>query len=168
MGKKLNNLQKRLIDVLNDVKKEDLIIEEGLDKTVDQALEWVDKNTGVKRSIFELPIIMKASVPAEMYYEKKVKTMIDGMFDVIKEYIHRFCSNKEFSTEYAALLSEQYGLFLKNITREKEDFPVRDIFHDSLFIYISGAIQGEFDAIGLRNVAKLIENITNKLSNIEM
>lgn len=168
LDKKLNNLQKRLIDVLNDVKKEDLIIEEGLDKTVDQALEWVDKNTGVKRSIFELPIIMKASVPAEMYYEKKVKTMIDGMFDVIKEYIHRFCSDKEFSTEYAALLSEQYGLFLKNITREKEDFPVRDIFHDSLFIYISGAIQGEFDAIGLRNVAKLIENITNKLSNIEM
>jgi putative transposon-encoded protein len=150
------------------VKQEDLVIENGMDKDIDDILELLEKLSGDKRSIFEVPIIMKASVPAEMYYEKKVKTMMSGMLDIIKEYIHRFCSEKEYYAEYAALLSSQYGLFLKNISREKEDFPVRDIFHDSLFIYVSGAIQGELEELGLRNKAKLIENVTNKLSRIVM
>jgi hypothetical protein len=168
LGTANNEYRERLVDVLNEVKQEDLVIENGMDKDIDDILELLEKLSGDKRSIFEVPIIMKASVPAEMYYEKKVKTMMSGMLDIIKEYIHRFCSEKEYYAEYAALLSSQYGLFLKNISREKEDFPVRDIFHDSLFIYVSGAIQGELEELGLRNKAKLIENVTNKLSRIVM
>ena len=90
------------------------------------------------------------------------------MFDVIKEYIHRFCSDKEYYDEYSALLIQQYNLFLKNISRTPESFPLRDLYHDSLFIYICGAIQGELEELGLRREASLIENITNKLSRVEL
>ncbi len=168
LGDADNDNRKRMVNIINEVKKEELVIEAGLDKLIDSLLESLDINTGDKRSVFELPLIMKASVPAEMYHEKNVKTMLSGMFDVIKSYIRRFCSDKEYSAEYGTLLKDQYKLFLKNVTREKEDFPVRDILHDSLFIYISGAIQAEFDDLGLRNEAKLIENITNKLSKVEL
>jgi len=168
LGKSNNEIRGKLLEVLNSVKKEELVIETGMDKKIDIILESLEKNSGDKRSIFELPIIMKASVPAEMYYERSVKIMLSGMFEVIKNYIHRFCSEKEYAAEYGELLGQQYSLFLKNVTREKKDFPVRDILHDSLFIYISGAIQGELDDLGLRNEAKLIENITNKLSKVEL
>lgn len=168
LGKSNNEIRDRLVEVLNEVKQEELVIETEMDKRIDSILDSLGKNSGDKRSIFELPIIMKASVPAEMYYEKSVRIMLSGMFEVIKNYIHRFCSEKEYTAEYGELLGQQYSLFLKNVTREKKDFPVRDILHDSLFIYISGAIQGEYDDLGLRNEAKLIENITNKLSKVEL
>lgn len=166
LGSSDNPDRKRLVEVLQQVKEENLIRSTGMDKRVGEILDGLEEGSGDKRSIFELPIIMKASVPAEMYYEKNVKTMIIGMFELIRQYIHRFCSEKEFVIEYANLLKDQYRLFLKNISREKEEFPIRDMYHDTLFIYMCGAIQREFETLDFNKEAGLIENITNKLSRV--
>lgn len=166
LGSSDNPDRERLVEVLQQVKEEDLTRSTGMDIRVGEILAGLEEGSGDKRSIFELPIIMKASVPAEMYYEKNVKTMIIGMFELIRQYIHRFCSEKEFVIEYGNLLKEQYRLFLKNISREKEEFPVRDMYHDTLFIYMCGAIQREFENLDLSKEAGLVENITNKLSRV--
>lgn len=121
-----------------------------------------------KRSIFELPLLMKASVPAEKYFEKNTKTMLSGMFDVMKRYIQRFVSEKEYPTEYCRLLLNQYYMFLSNIIRQGDTFPVRDLFHDSLFIHICGAVKSEIEELGFRKEASVIENITHKLSKVEI
>lgn len=167
LGKNDNPNRAQLIEVLNEIKQIEMVIERRLDEKIDNLLDGLNKNTGDKRSIFELPLIMKASVPAEMYFEKNVKTMLNGMLDLIKGYIHRFCSEKEFSAAYSGLLTGQFNLFLKNVSRVKPDFPIRDLYHDSLFIYTCGVIQGEYEDLGLSNEAMLIGNIANKLSEVE-
>lgn len=168
LGSEDTENRNKLLSVIEAVKSESHVIEDGLVDRLDDILNLLSTNTGDKRSIFELPIIMKASVPAEKYFERNVKVMLSGMFDVIKEYIHRFCSDKEYYDEYSSLIIQQYNLFLKNISRTPDSFPLRDIYHDSLYIYICGAIQGELEDLGLRREASLIENITNKLSRVEL
>ena len=116
-----------------------------------------------QRSIFELPLVMKASVPAEKYFEKNMKVMLNSMFEVLRAYIRRFVKDVEFNSEYGNLLVEQYMKLLQNVTIEGENFPLRDIYRDSIFVYTSGAIQRELENIDLREEAGIVENITYKL-----
>ena len=116
-----------------------------------------------KRSIFELPIVMKASVPAELYHEKNLKVMLVSMFEVIRSYVKRFTTESEFSHEYSNLLLQQYSKLLRNIIREGVNFPIRDLFRDSTFIFMSGALKRELEDIDCYEEAAVVESITYKL-----
>ena len=118
---------------------------------------------GDKRSIFELPIVMKASVPAELYHEKDLKVMLVSMFDVIRGYVRRFTTESEYAFEYSDLLLQQYVKLLRNIIKEGDDFPIRDLFRDSTFIFMSGALKRELEDVDCFEEAAIVESITYKL-----
>lgn len=162
IGKGATKNRGKLVTVINDIKKKNI------NATKVQLLAELEKeindNDGEdSRSMFELPIIMKASVPAEKYYERKVKLLLDTIFDTIKAYLHRFCSEKEYFEAYRALLIEEYGRFLKNTSKMEEDFPLRDMFRDSMFVYICDSISREFANMGLNDESTLVNEISRKL-----
>lgn len=162
LGKNTDTNRKILLSTIDSIKQGVISESEGV--LLDTLLEVInDTRRNRQRSIFELPIIMKASVPAEKYYEKKVKRLLDAILETIKVYLHRFCSDKEFFESYRELLIDQYSLFLKNISNTVECFPLRDLFHDSMFIYISGSLYREFERLGLNDEAAMVNAISETL-----
>ena len=115
------------------------------------------------RSIFELPLVMKASVPAEHYHEKDLKVMLSSVFNVLRSYIHRFTTESEFAWEYSSILMEQYVKLLRNIIREGENFPLRDLFSDTSFTFICGMLQRELEDYDFYEEAAHVEKLTYKL-----
>lgn len=169
LGSADNPDRKKLNETI-DIIRQELIADEVEDSTLlDQIVKDIELGEKIKdrRSIFEIPVIMKASVPAEKYFEKSVKTMLASMFDVIRDYMHRFCSEKEFYAEYKDLLITQFSRFLVNISRTAEGFPIKEIYQDTLFIFICGLVQSEFESLGYRDIGKVVGNLMNKLSRVE-
>lgn len=165
-----DNPDRKKLNATIDIIRQELIADEVEDSTLlDQIVKDIELGEKIKdrRSIFEIPVIMKASVPAEKYFEKSVKTMLASMFDVIRDYMHRFCSEKEFYAEYKDLLITQFSRFLVNISRTADGFPIREIYQDTLFIFICGLVQSEFESLGYRDIGKIVGNLMNKLSRVE-
>lgn len=107
-----------------------------------------DGTSGI-RSIFDLPLLMKRSVPAEEYHEESMIRLLDTIFSEIKKYIARFCNKREFPGMYAQLIEEQFNLFIRNVEIEKD--LTGDIYNDSLFIYLCKAAAKELEDLGMRD-----------------
>ena len=111
-------------------------------------IQLEDDSSGV-RSVFDLPMLMKRSVPAEEYHEDSMIRLLDTIFSELRTYISRFCNKKEFPSVYSTLIDEQFRLFIKNVGLEKDILD--DIYNDSLFIYICKAVAKELDDFGMRD-----------------
>ena len=116
----------------------------------------------VVRSIFDLPLLMKRSVPSEEYYEENMIRLMDTIFRELRGYLTRFCSKKDFSAKYSDLLMEQFQLYIDNIAYEADG--VYDIYHDSLFIYICKAVAGELKEQLMNEKAEAVMDIFRKLN----
>ena len=113
------------------------------------------------RSIFDLPMLMKRSVPAEEYHEDSMIKLLDTIFNELKAYISRFCNKKEFPGIYADLIEAQFRLFINNTEHEKDSLD--DICNDSLFIYICKAIAKEFDDYHMRDKSIAVLDVLRDL-----
>ena len=114
------------------------------------------------RSVFDLPMLMKRSVPAEVYHEDSMIKLLDTIFDELRAYIARFCSKKEFTGVYADLVDEQFTLFIQNSVFESNGLD--DVYNDSLFIYICKAIAKEFDNYHMKNKSIAVLETLRSLS----
>lgn len=102
-----------------------------------------DTEIGTCRSILEVPLLMKRSVPAEDYYEETMIHLTKTILQEIKNYLIRFCSVTEFQVAYDNLLKEQFDLFKKNVDAENG---IRgDIYQDTLFIRICNMVAKELE-----------------------
>ncbi len=124
-------------------------------------VQLTDGNSGI-RSIFDLPMLMKCSVPAEDYHEDSMIRLLDTIFNEIRTYIARFCNKKEFPSVYAGLVDEQFKLFIDNTEAEKAKLD--DIYNDSLFIYICKAVAKELDDYHMRDKSIAVLETLRKLS----
>ena len=113
------------------------------------------------RSVFDLPMLMKRSVPAEEYHEDSMIKLLDTIFNELKAYISRFCNKKEFPGIYADLIEAQFRLFINNAEHEKDSLD--DICNDSLFIYICKAIAKEFDDYHMRDKSIAVLDVLRDL-----
>lgn len=124
-------------------------------------LHLEDGTSGV-RSVFDLPMLMKRSVPAEEYHEDSMIKLLATIFDELRTYVSRFCNKKEFPGVYASLVDEQFNLFIKNVKLEKDT--VDDIYNDSLFIYICKAVAKELDDYHMRDKSIAALEVLRNLS----
>lgn len=99
---------------------------------------------GTCRSIFEIPLLMKRSVPAEEYYEESMIHLMNTILQEIKDYMTRFCNKTEFQKDYAELLMAQYELFSDNVAAEAVESGA--IYQDSLFTRICNMVAKELEA----------------------
>ena len=114
------------------------------------------------RSVFELPILMKLSVPAEDYHEASVIRLMIAILDELKSYIGRFCNKKEVGDIYGKLLREQFELFINNIKMDEERLD--DIYNDSLFNHICKTLAKEFEELNMRDDAFYVQDTLRKLN----
>lgn len=114
------------------------------------------------RSVFDLPLLMKRSVPAEDYHEDSMIRLLDTIFTELKRYIPRFCSKKEFPGAYSGLLEQQFSLFLENVEAEKA--LLGDVYNDSLFAYICKAVASELEQYATRERAGAVLDKLRALS----
>ena len=120
-----------------------------------------DGNSGI-RSVFDLPMLMKRSVPAEEYHEDSMIRLLDTIFNEVRTYIARFCNKKEFPSIYTGLIDDQFKLFIDNTEAEKGKLD--DIYNDSLFIYICKAVAKELDDYHMRDKSIAVLETLRKLS----
>ncbi len=114
------------------------------------------------RSVFDLPLLMKRSVPTEQYHEDSMIRLLDTIFRELRGYIARFCSKKEFPGAYSDLLEKQFQLFLDNVAAEKDK--LNDIYCDSLFTYICKAVAAELEEYATRERAGAVLDKLRSLS----
>ena len=114
------------------------------------------------RSVFDLPMLMKRSVPAGEYHEDSMIRLLDTIFAELKAYLSRFCNKKEFPGVYADLIVEQFRLLIDNIALEKDT--LGDIYNDSLLIYICKAVAEELDDYNMRDKSLAVTEILRSLS----
>ena len=128
--------------------KDEVVLKETRDGILEQQQSMLDENEsrmGTTRSILEIPLLMKRSVPAEDYYEETMMHLLGTELSEIKKYLERFCNKIEFQEEYAKLLIAQYELFFDNATTE--DALRGDVFRDPLFVRICNVVAKELDLL---------------------
>lgn len=97
------------------------------------------------RSILEIPLLMKRSVPAEMYYEEVVIKLLNTELEEVKKYLHKFCDKLDYQEKYGEIINSQFELFMKNVTEEDADRG--DIVRDPLFNRICNVVAKELEAL---------------------
>ena len=127
-----------------------------------EEFDFEDENNdwGV-RSVFELPLLMKRSVPTQDYYEEAMIKLLDTIFNELHQYMEKFCSKKDFPAQYSELIMDQFQLFLKNVTLEKEK--VENVYEDTLFVYICKAIASELEENHMPDKADEVLEVLRKL-----
>ncbi|MDO5106657.1 MAG: tubulin-like doman-containing protein [Coriobacteriaceae bacterium] len=113
------------------------------------------------RSVFDLPILMKYSVPVDDYHEQDVLHFLECIFVELRKYVEFFCSKKESAGAYIRLLSSQFVLFLYNMAAGRG--MLDNIFNDSLFSKICKSVVVEFRACDRYDEAEAIEDAFNAL-----
>lgn len=104
------------------------------------------------RSIFDLPILVKKSVPTEQYFEEKVLKILDVSLSEIKKYVNKFCNDSEAAPILGEIIMEQFDKYLKFISYEKNNWS--RIVNDVLFITTCDNIADFLEKAGLDALSK--------------
>ena len=99
------------------------------------------------RSILDLPILVKKSVPTELFYPKKVEKILDVSLNEIKEYVMSFCDDSEAALVIGKIIEDQYVKYLNFIKNEKASWP--KIVNDVLFINTCDKVFAFLNDLGL-------------------
>lgn len=113
----------------------------------------------LRRSIFDLLMLMKWSVLPEEYFEDTMQGLLRSILEEIKQYIVHFCEKSEQMQVYTDLIMKQYKLFIENMTAEKVNRP--NVFKDELIQLITDTLVTDFRSFDLESTAKEIEGLLN-------
>lgn len=97
------------------------------------------------RSIFDLPILFKKSITRELYFEEKVRKILEVEFDVIKSCIYKFCDGRQQIEEEKKIIITQFNKFIADMM---EEYKENDrVFKEAIFSLTCDMIEKE-----LRNI----------------
>ena len=113
------------------------------------------------RSIFDLPILMKWSVPVDRYYEGLLVDLLKAIFIEIKRYIARHCDAKTARDAYGELLRSQFVLFAKNMAAGRGG--LEDVFEDSLFLRVCRSVAKELEELDMVGDAEAIVSLVDAI-----
>lgn len=113
--------------------------------------EFPLRDASGRRSIFDIPLLLKRSMTSEIYEEEKILRVLKVIIEELKEYIGKFCTAQEFSSVAGGVIVEQFGLFLENTKEERENW--RNIYSDFLFMQICDTVIEALENIGLDDAA---------------
>ena len=145
--------------VLKDVKKRDVrdtlakkefrnCVLEGLLKKLrfdEEGISGISKNT--VRSVLELPLLMKWSVPDDDYDEDRMETFVRIIIKEIQDYVRRHTNEKEYVSVYSRVLKEQFDLFKENAVLAA--MTVRNVLSDPMYVYICRTVAREYDSLDM-------------------
>ncbi len=114
------------------------------------------------RSIFDLPLLMKRSVPADIFYEEDAISILHAEIKAIKDFTARLCSDDEAPFAAGRMLRQQFDKLLQDIEKEKQYWP--NIYHEELFSRICSTIRKALEGLGLSDQAEYVEKRAFDLS----
>lgn len=107
------------------------------------------------RSIFDLPILMKRSVPSAEYFEEKVLRIVDVSLTEVKNYIAALCDSGDVAIYLGKILVDQYEKYARFILEEQKYW--KNITMDTLFNRTSNKLIIFMKEYGLKEDAEAIE-----------
>lgn len=107
------------------------------------------------RSVFELPLLMKQSVPVEEYFEEDMMRLLETIITNLELYVCRFCNKKEAVEELAELIMSQFERLIEN-AKEENSF---NIFEDSLFAHICKVITIKLEDMNMQKDSLKVQEI---------
>lgn len=122
------------------------------------------ENKRLIRSIFELPLLMKLSIPADIYHEQDIQDLLDTIFAELRLYIRKFKNEKDFSQAYADFIISQFKLYIDNVAID-DTFNKDVIYKDSLFKHICKAVESENREYGIPARKDEIHNLWDNLQD---
>ena len=113
-----------------------------------------------KRSILEMPILMKKSVAPDIYYEENVLAILRAVVLEVKRYISRFCTEMDLPVVFGKFLKEELKLYIANL--EKQSKESKFDYFGSLFRGTCDIVGKAFDELDLRKDSKEVDIIKEK------
>lgn len=95
------------------------------------------------RSLLEIPILMKRSVPTELFVQRNIDRLMDVIFTDIYHYLERFSAKQDLPSVYSGLLISQYRLMIENLWIEAETNPELKLMEDPMLDDILERIEDE-------------------------
>lgn len=122
-----------------------------------------EKGENNVRSIFDLPILVKKSVPTEQYYEEKVLKILDVSLSEIKKYVYKFSNESEAAPVIGSIIMDQYAKYLAFIKHESKSW--KKIVNDVLFITTCDKISEFLEEVGQEELSSKVIEKCEELRN---
>lgn len=116
------------------------------------------------RSIFDLPLLIKRSMPQELYYEERIIKILKVEVEEVIRYARAICPEKDADYEVGRLIEDQFDQFIQDIDAEKEIYP--NFYGDVLFDRFATIIRKALQKLGLRKEAEDMEERVNALKRM--
>lgn len=110
--------------------------------------EFPLKREGGKRSIFDIPLLLKRSMTSDIYEEETILRVLNVVIAEVENYVDKFCTPQEYAGIVGGIFLEQFRLFLENTKEEKENW--RTIYSDFLFMQICDTVYDALEKSGMR------------------
>ena len=124
-----------------------------------QKTEGKKPNINATRSIFELPLLMKRSVPTDEYRERIMDQLISSIFDELYSYHKRFCAEKDLLADYSAFLMDQFNLLKANVSIDAKKYPDLKLLEEPLLDDILERLETEVSEKGVPDHAEKIRKL---------
>jgi hypothetical protein len=120
----------------------------------------LDENNSV-RSIFDIPMLMKKSVPADIFDEEEVINILKNELTEIERYLREFCDDRTLLEKEGTLIREQFDRFLTDVEIESQDW--KEIYSDSVFDRTCSVIAKKLDDMEFRTEAEYVRSKAQEL-----
>lgn len=124
-----------------------------------------DPNSTVKRSIFELPFLLKQSTTAESYNERDCLRLMTVAIEEAKKVIKLFSSEADYTENVKILFMRHFSLLIENL--KSMNTLERDVFKEHLFARVYGTLASSLEEMGLDDSSKTIRTRCEKLAKGE-
>ena len=87
------------------------------DGTVEEHVELT------RRSILEVPLYYRISLPQSETHEGEVDTMVESIFSIVRDHLANFSNDEDLDDQSGQFFEEQYLLFERNLIDVERRFP---------------------------------------------
>lgn len=155
--KKIDSIQKREIE-------KNIAIEDS------RLMRWID-NFRIKefplgegndaRSIFDLPLLMKVSVPTEQFYEEDAIAILRAELQALIDFTAALCSPSEANKTASEIIVAQFDRMLSDIDKQKDLW--RNIYEEELFSRMTTTIRKTLESLGIEETAEYVDKRCSEL-----
>lgn len=156
-------------------KIDELIEEDNIDKVTFEESFFYDnlKNFRIReypfgkenkpRSVFDIPMLIKKSIPSKQYFEDRVIKILEVELCEISEYIKKITDDDMYSELLGKVIMEQFDMYLDYIKYEGEKSP--KIYHDYLFTRTCNIVAKFLETNGQKANAKIVRTTLRDIGN---
>ena len=106
------------------------------------------------RSLFDLPLLIKRNIPAELYQEEDIIKILKVELSEIVRYTMELCDEKEAIHISGRIIVNQFETLLHDLELEKQEY--RNFYHDILFDRFTTIIRKFLENMNLKKEAEYV------------